>query len=453
MTTDASRPIEAVDTKDDERAEQSRIIEEEKTINEEYKIWKKNSPFLYDLVVTHALEWPTLTVEWLPDVESPPDKDYTLQKMILGTHTSEGAQNYLQIATVQIPKAVRRDAAAGGTGGTDAAATAAAAAASRLQQDQGGFGGASGKISIVQKINHDGEINRARAMPSNPNIIATRSVMGTVNIYDVTRHSLKPDADGVARPDLRLVGHTGEGYGTAWHPAKEGHLLTAGEDTVVNLWDITASTAERQTLKPLRAFTGHAAFVEDVQWHATHDAIFGSVGDDRKLMIWDTRDGRDTKPRHDVAAHAAEVNSIAFSPHNEFILATGAADATICLWDLRQLKRKLHQLDGHQDEILQLAWQPQNETILASSSGDRRLHVWDLSRIGDEQTAEEAEDGPPELLFVHGGHTNKISDFSWNRNDPWTLSSVAEDNICQVWQMANHIYGIKDDALPAAMLE
>ena len=42
-------------------------IQEEKLINEEYKIWKKNSPFLYDLVLTHALEWPTLTVEWFPD--------------------------------------------------------------------------------------------------------------------------------------------------------------------------------------------------------------------------------------------------------------------------------------------------------------------------------------------------------------------------------------------------
>lgn len=36
-------------------------------INEEYKIWKKNSPFLYDLVATHALEWPSLTVQWLPE--------------------------------------------------------------------------------------------------------------------------------------------------------------------------------------------------------------------------------------------------------------------------------------------------------------------------------------------------------------------------------------------------
>ena len=41
---------------------------EERIINEEYKIWKKNTPFLYDLVMTHALEWPSLTAQWLPDV-------------------------------------------------------------------------------------------------------------------------------------------------------------------------------------------------------------------------------------------------------------------------------------------------------------------------------------------------------------------------------------------------
>lgn len=56
------------------------------------------------------------------------------------------------------------------------------------------------------------------------------------------------------------------------------------------------------------------------------------------------------------------------------------------------------------------------------------------------QSPEDAEDGPPELLFIHGGHTSKISDFTWNSNDDWVIASVAEDNILQVWQMAANIY-------------
>jgi hypothetical protein len=121
-------------------------------INEEYKIWKvrcnadhtlprcwltsccvgvssflqKNAPFLYDLVVSHALEWPSLTLEWLvrgtkkkkkkkkkkicgfffffffffffqrahhtplpqPDKEALADKEYSVQRLVLGTHTT-----------------------------------------------------------------------------------------------------------------------------------------------------------------------------------------------------------------------------------------------------------------------------------------------------------------------------------------------------------------------------
>ena len=39
---------------------------EERLIHQEYKIWKKNTPFLYDYVMTHGLEWPSLTCQWLP---------------------------------------------------------------------------------------------------------------------------------------------------------------------------------------------------------------------------------------------------------------------------------------------------------------------------------------------------------------------------------------------------
>lgn len=79
-----------------------RTVTEERVINEEYKIWKKNTPFLYDLVMTHALEWPSLTAQWLPDVQRPPNADYSVHRIILGTHTSD-EQNHLVIATVQLP--------------------------------------------------------------------------------------------------------------------------------------------------------------------------------------------------------------------------------------------------------------------------------------------------------------------------------------------------------------
>jgi len=397
----------------------------EQVINEEYKIWKKNTPFLYDLVVTHALEWPSLTCQWLPDKRPVAGKDYSLHRLVLGTHTTDGEQNYLMIAEAKLPN-------------EDAEFDA------RKYDDErgeaGGFSGGNAKVEITQRINHDGEVNRARYMPQNPYLIATKSVSSDVYVFDWSKHPSKPAADGTFAPDMMLKGHAKEGYGLAWNPHEEGMLMSGSDDSLICYWDISHGTKTSSVLDPKSTYTGHTNVVEDVQFHLQQPSLFGSVGDDCKLMIWDLRDGRYDKAKHVVDAHNKEINCVAFNPFSEHILATGSADKTVALWDMRNLKSKLHSLEGHTEEVYQLSWSPHNETILASSSSDRRLHVWDLSKIGEEQSPEDAEDGAPELLFIHGGHTAKIADFAWNANDPWVIASVAEDNILQVWQVAENIY-------------
>ena len=112
----------------------------------------------------------------------------------------------------------------------------------------------------------------------------------------------------------------------SWNSNVCGYLLSASDDTTVCLWDIQSATASANFLKAKSIFTGHNAVVEDVAWHVLHDSVFGSVGDDRKLMIWDTRSEHTNKPSNIVEAHSAEVNCLSFNPYSEFILATGSAD-------------------------------------------------------------------------------------------------------------------------------
>ena len=56
----------------------------------------------------------------------------------------------------------------------------------------GGFGSVSGKIEIEIKINHEGEVNRARCMPQNPCVIATKTPTSDVLVFDYTKHPSKP---------------------------------------------------------------------------------------------------------------------------------------------------------------------------------------------------------------------------------------------------------------------
>jgi len=167
--------------------------------------------------------------------------------------------------------------------------------------------------------------------------------------------------------------------------------------------------------------------------------FFASVGDDKLLIIWDARDSPN-KPVAQIEAHSEAVNCVSFNPFDEVYCATGSSDHTVALWDLRNLKKKLHSFESHTAALLQVQWSPHFPTILASASEDRRLTVWDIKKIGEAQTEEEKEDGPPELLFVHGGHTGRISDFGWSPHEPWVIGSASEDNVLQVWKMAEPIY-------------
>ena len=379
-----------------------------------------------DLVVTHALEWPSLTVEWLPMKEIHEEGGYSKQQLLLGTHTSEGEQNYLMRAEVQLPL---EDSETDNRGYDDE------------KGEAGGFGASNGRIQVIQQINHKGEVNRARSCPQNHFLVATKTVSADVYVFDYSKHPSKPNADGQCRPDIRLKGHSNEGYGLSWSEQREGFLLSGADDANICVWDVKALGEGENELEALQIYHGHGSVVEDVAWHPHDVNLFGSVGDDKKLILWDSRKPATEAIQTEIEAHEAEVNCLAFNPFNENILATGSADKTVALWDVRNLSRKLHVFKNHEGEVFQVGWSPKHETILASSGADRRLMMWDLSKIGDEQSPEDAEDGPPELLFIHGGHTAKISDLAFNPSDDWVVASVAEDNILQIWQMAGNIWG------------
>ena len=143
-------------------------------------------------------------------------------RLILGTHTSGQAQNYLQIATLEIPDFRVPDPA-------------------EYDEQRGEIGGHGNakkpfQFTVIQKINHPGEVNKARYQPQNPNIIASLCIDGRVLIFDRTKHSSNPKSDGSVEFEMELVGHKKEGFGLSWSPFNEGQLATGNEDNTVKIW-------------------------------------------------------------------------------------------------------------------------------------------------------------------------------------------------------------------------
>ena len=363
---------------------------------------------------------------------------------MIGTHTAEGKDNYLEIANVQLPNPQRPEA-------------------KDYNEETGEIGGYGGgptsksqfevKFNIVQKILHPGEVNKARYQPQNPNLIATMCTDGRVLIWDKSKFPSIPEK--TINPTLQLLGHEKEGYGLSWNPHQAGHLATASEDETVRLWDITKGSKTQRELRETRCYTHHTGIVNDVQYHPTLPNLLGSVSDDLTMAILDLRQADTTRAAavSPTSQHKGAINAIAFNLAADNVVATGSEDKTIAIWDLRNLNNKLHALEGHTDAVTTLEWHPMEESVLASSSYDRRIMFWDLAKVGEEQAPEDSEDGPPELMFMHGGHTNRISDFSWNKNSPWVLCSAADDNLIQVWKVADAIVGNDDEDVPMNELE
>lgn len=161
---------------------------------------------------------------------------------------------------------------------------------------------------------------------------------------------------------------------------------------------MTTYSKGNKLLKPSRTYTHHSSIVNDVQYHPLHSSLIGTVSDDITLQILDIRESETTRAAASTEGqHRDAINAIAFNPAVETVLATGSADKTIGLWDLRNLKTKLHSLESHTDSVTSISWHPFEEAVLASASYDRKIAFWDLSRAGEEQTPEDAQDGPPEL--------------------------------------------------------
>jgi len=288
-------------------------------------------------------------------------------------------------------------------------------------------------IIDAKTFKHDGCVNRLRAMPQAANIIATMSDSKRVHVWD-TQHllgALDTTSNSVppTKPLYTFEGHPVEGYALDWSSTVTGRLLTGDSSKHIYLWDrVQSGWAINKT-----PFCGHTASVEDLQWSPVEKDVFASASSDKTIRIWDTR--RRKNSMLFVAAHKADVNVLSWNPKKSHLMLSGSDDHTFKVWDLRRFKSNtpVGHFTYHRGPITSIQWHPTEDAMLAVASEDDTLSVWDLALEADDDTKTggtggNAEDIPPQLLFVHQGQQH-IKELRFHPQVPGVVISTAASGL------------------------
>lgn len=373
-------------------------------LTKEHLAWRKNAPYLYKILVASSSSWPSLTVQWMPEVSAPGAAGATnsaTQQLLTGTRTAGEAPEYIQFIRLDLPSPMIRSMEK----------------YSSKEQVVGGFENQQCNMRIVQRIDHEGEVHRARYMPQNPNVIGAISSTGQISVYDRTKFPNKPC--GIFKPTIVLEGHLSGGYGLAWSRLIEGRLATAADDGNVLLWDIRQYNSATGKLAPVKSVC-YGDSVNDISWNPFDSATVAVVADTNELSFEDWREqGRRTTP-------ISQPLSVEFHPCNEFLISVGTANGSIHLYDTRNPLTKLHTLETDFGGVAAVRWSMHHNQLLASAHSKNRVCLWDCARLNDDP-----------LRFVHAGHQAAVSDICWNPAIPNMLASVGSDNELHAFQPAN----------------
>lgn len=379
----------------------------EKVINEEFKIWKKTVPLLYDTIHTLALKYPILAADFFPNYTVSDDKNTLTAKLALGTNTSGKDQDHVHLVEVMLP------------------ATLAPDFAEFAPNDSVPFpsGAPQNAISITRLWKHPGEVNRLKVSPDGTKLV-TFDNKGTVHLYTMGEEAIQ-----------NLSYHTSQGYCLEWISGLQ--FLSGANDNQIALWDLLAKDA------PAKKFNSHTAVINDLSYSSTSKVLFGSVADDYTIQIHDLR-APEESPAIKFSGKFIQ-NAIQLHPNLASLFATAGKDNVVTLYDARNTKEPLRKFYGHNDSVVGLKWGGISDPNFLYSWGlDRRVLTWDLNQLGEEFTPptfdtvdtkrrlKQAND--PCLQFVHGGHTRRINDVALNPSVPGLFATVGEDCLVEVFK-------------------
>jgi len=314
-------------------------------------------------------------------------------------------------------------------------------------------------------LNHHGGVNRLRCMPQHPEIIATWSDTGVVNLFDVSGvlQSFERPTIGVSStssvkgnnsslkirktPFFVYQGHDIEGYAMDWSKVTPGVFATGDCHGDIHLWQPAGScvsdknwtTSSFHVTKaygpsPTTSNKKNASIssVEDIQWSPTEATVFATGECAGFVKIYDIRCKGRPMISNKIHESGSDVNVISWNALVSNLLASGGHDGVFSVWDLRnfqsQPSKPLARFNCHKKPITSLEWHPTDESMILVTDDDA-TYIYDLSIEEDDAAIKEGLEGiPPQLLFIHCG-SEQIKEAHWHPQIPSCVMTTSLSGI------------------------
>jgi WD40 repeat protein/serine/threonine protein kinase len=154
----------------------------------------------------------------------------------------------------------------------------------------------------------------------------------------------------------------------------DGQTLAVGGGNEIRLWDVPSWTVQR-------TLTGHQGTVSCLAF-APDGQTLASGGADWPILLWDvsasTKDRQaGGQKREELRGHTNWVYAVAFTPDGK-TLASGGADGKVRLWNVRTAQ-ELATLEGHSGVVSAVAFSPDGLTLASGGESDDHageVYLW-----------------------------------------------------------------------------
>jgi WD40 repeat protein len=212
-----------------------------------------------------------------------------------------------------------------------------------------------------------------------------------------------------------IVADAGPVYAVALAP-NNTHVLTAGTDKAVKLWNLTSGANER-------TFAGAGAPLKTLALAKTN-LLLAAAGADQTVRVYQIADAKELG----AVKVGGEVRALGFTP-NSLALVAGVSDKTMLAWGtpftagqpLAPEFLKPVQSFSAPDAVQDLAFAADNATVFTASL-DKAVHVWKLAspvptrNFPHPNNVDAVAFQPNGTLLASGGHDGKVRLFDLVKN-------------------------------------